>query len=60
MFNWKDTDIYMFDRNELGALIVDEDIMTEEFRDPRVDMLKIKLRERYDIAILNKDRLLVL
>lgn len=48
------TDIYMFDRNELGALIVDEELTTEEFDDPRVDIKKIKLRERYALAILNE------
>lgn len=48
------TDIYMFDSSELGALIVDEDITTEEFDDPRVDIRKIKVRERYAIAILNE------
>ncbi len=48
------TDIYMFDRNELGALIVDEDISTDEFKDPRTDITKIKLKERYGIAILNE------
>lgn len=48
------TDIYMFDSRELGVLVVDEDIMTEEFDDPRVDIRKIKLRERYAIGILNE------
>lgn len=48
------TDIYMFDSNELGALIVDEDITTEEWKDPSVDITKIKLRERYAIAILQE------
>ena len=48
------TDIYMFDSSELGALIVDEDVTVEEFDDPRVDIRKIKLRERYGIAILNE------
>jgi len=48
------TDIYMFDSSELGALIVAEDLTTEEFRDPKVDMLKIKLRERYGLAIFNE------
>ncbi len=48
------TDIYMFDSNELGVLIVDEDVTTEEFDDPRVDMRKIKLRERYAIGILSE------
>lgn len=48
------TDIYMFDSRELGALIVDEDVTTEEFMDPRVEIRKIKLRERYAVAILNE------
>ena len=48
------TDIYMFDSNELGVLIVDEDVTTEEFDDPKADIRKIKLRERYGIAILNE------
>jgi hypothetical protein len=50
------TDIYMFDSAELGVLIVDEDVMTEEFDDPRVDIRKIKLRERYGIGILNEGK----
>jgi len=48
------TDIYMFDSSELGVLIVDEDLMTEEFDDPKVDIRKIKMRERYAIGILNE------
>ena len=48
------TDIYMFDANELGVLVVDEDITTEEFDDPHRDIRKIKLRERYAIGILNE------
>ncbi len=48
------TDIYMFDSNEMGVLIVDEDVTVEEFDDPRVDIRKIKLRERYGIGILNE------
>ena len=48
------TDIYMFDSNELGVLVVDEDVTVEEFDDPRVDIRKIKLRERYGIGILNE------
>lgn len=48
------TDIYMFDSSELGVLIVDEDITTEEFDDPRVDIRKIKIRERYGLGILNE------
>ncbi len=50
------TDIYMFDSAELGVLIVDEEVTTEEFDDPRVDIRKIKLRERYGIGILNEGK----
>ncbi len=50
------TDIYMFDSRELGALIVDEEVTTEEFDDPRVDIRKIKLRERYALAVLNEGK----
>ena len=48
------TDIYMFDSSELGVLIVDEEVTTEEFDDPRVDIRKIKLRERYGLGILSE------
>jgi hypothetical protein len=48
------TDIYMFDSNELGVLIVDEELTTENFDDPARDMQKIKLRERYGIGILHE------
>jgi hypothetical protein len=48
------TDIYMFDSSELGVLIVDEEVSTEEFDDPARDIRKIKLRERYGIGILNE------
>jgi len=45
------TDIYLFDSSRLGALIVDEELMTEEWDDPSVDVRKIKLHERYGIGI---------
>jgi len=47
----KTTDIYLFDSSRLGAYIVDEELMTEEWDDPSVDIRKIKLRERYGIGI---------
>jgi len=47
------TDIYMFDRNELGFLIVDEDISTDEYTDHRFDIRKVKVKERYGIHIAN-------
>lgn len=50
------TDIYMFDASELGVLIVDEEVTTEEFNDPSVDIKKIKLRERYGLGVLNEGK----
>jgi hypothetical protein len=50
------TDVYMFDSSELGVLIVDHDVMTDEFDDPRVDIKKIKMKERYGIGILNEGK----
>ena len=50
----KVSDIYLFDSSELGVLVVDEDVTTDEFDDPSVDIKKIKLRERYGIGILNE------
>jgi hypothetical protein len=44
------TDIYLVDSRELGYLIVDEEVTTEEFNDPARDIRKIKFRERYSVA----------
>lgn len=48
------TDIYLFDRENLGVLLVDEDLTTEQFNEPRFDITKLKFRERYGIGILNE------
>ena len=39
---------------ELGVLLVDEELTTEEWRDPARDITKIKFRERYCFGILNE------
>lgn len=44
------TDIFMCASGELGALIVDHDVITEEWTDPRNDIKKVKLYERYAVA----------
>lgn len=48
------TTIVMCDRNELGILVEDEPIMTESWTDPARDVMKVKLRERYAIAVDNE------
>lgn len=47
------TDIVLCDRNELGLLIVDEELTTDEWMDPARDIKKIKMRERYGMAVMN-------
>lgn len=48
------TNIIMCDTNELGILVVDEDVSTEEWDDPARDIRSIKFRERYGLGILNE------
>jgi len=50
------TDIVLCDVNELGILVVDEEVSTEEWNDPARDIMKMKFRERYGLAIKNDGR----
>lgn len=44
-------DIMLFDSQNLGALIVDEPVVMDEWEDKSVDIMKVKLRERYTFGI---------
>jgi hypothetical protein len=44
-------DIFLFDSENLGAIVVDEDVMMDEWEDKSVDVVKVKMRERYAHAI---------
>lgn len=48
------TDIILCDRNELGVLLVDEELTTEDWKDPARDIMKMKFRERYCFGLLNE------
>lgn len=50
----KTTSIIMLDSKELGALVVAEDPTTEEWTDMARDIKKVKIRERYGIALYNE------
>ena len=50
------TNIIMADTNELGILVVDEDVTNEEWDDPNRDIRAIKFRERYGLGILNEGK----
>ena len=47
------TDIWMCDVNELGILVEDEAVTTDEWTDSARDIHHVKLRERYGLALLN-------
>ena len=49
-------EMYCVDRNNVGVLIVAEDIRMDEFNDPMRDIRTVKLRERYGIGILYEGR----
>ena len=49
-----ETDLYMCDREEMGLMVVDEDIVTDQFDDPKRDIKMVKFRERYGLCILNE------
>jgi hypothetical protein len=47
------TDMILCDRSELGILVVDEEVTTDEWTDPSVDIMKVKFRERYGLGTMN-------
>ena len=44
----------MLDSRQTGALIVSEELSMDEWVDKSVDITKIKLRERYGLAVYNQ------
>lgn len=48
------TDIYICDSAEIGAIVEDEPMTMESWRDPEVEISKIKFRERYGIVIYHQ------
>jgi HK97 family phage major capsid protein len=46
-------DFYIVDRNNIGVIVVKDDISTEQFDDPLRDIQTLKIKERYGVGILN-------
>lgn len=46
------SDVFLIDRDEVGVLLVKEDLSTDEFDDPHRDIRHLKMKERYDIVTL--------
>lgn len=53
------THIHMADRAEIGLIVVDEEPVTEEWSDPRRDIKKTKIRERYGIGSLHNNEAII-
>jgi len=49
----KTSTITLCDSSKLGLLLVDEAVTTDEYRDPMRDLMKIKFRERYGLALID-------
>jgi len=47
------TDMILCDSSQLGVLVVDEEVTTEQWNDPARDIMKVKLRERYGLGSVN-------
>jgi hypothetical protein len=46
------SDLFLIDRNEVGTLLVKDDMTTDQFDDPSRDIRQLKMKERYDIVML--------
>lgn len=49
----KKFDFYILDRNNVGVIVVKDEISTDSFDDPMKDIKSLKIKERYGIGILN-------
>ncbi len=46
------SDIFLIDRNEVGTLLVKDEMSTDQFDEPSRDIRQMKMKERYDIVML--------
>jgi len=51
------TDVYAIDAEDIGSLLVREELVTEKFDDPRRDIQTLKLKERYDIVVYGEKQI---
>jgi hypothetical protein len=46
------SDLFLIDRNEVGTLLVKDDMSTDQFDDASRDIRQMKMKERYDIVMM--------
>jgi hypothetical protein len=44
------SDVFLIDRNEIGVVMVKDDMSVDEWNDPTRDIRALKMKERYDIV----------
>ncbi|MES9681832.1 phage major capsid protein [Gottfriedia acidiceleris] len=49
----KKFDFYLVDKNNVGVMLVKDEISTEQFDDPSRDIQTLKLKERFGVGVLN-------
>lgn len=49
----KTFDMYVVDRNNIGILLVKDELQTDQWNNPTRDIMNIKVKERYGIGILD-------
>jgi hypothetical protein len=49
-------DVYAVDKNNIGVLLVKDDLTTEEWNEPARGLKNMKMIERYGIGILQEGR----
>jgi len=49
-------DMFLLDRDNVGAILVREDMSTDEFKDPIHDISNFRVKERYSPGIYNEGR----
>ena len=52
----KTFDIYVIDRNNIGAIVQREDLSVEKWTNPEIDVRIIKAKERYGIGIMDNGK----
>jgi len=46
------SDLFLIDRNEVGTILVKDEMSTDQFDEPSRDIRQMKMKERYDIIML--------
>lgn len=49
----KKFDFFLLDKNNVGVMLVKDEISTEQFDDPSRDIQSLKMKERYGVGVLN-------